>query len=591
LFSTLQNKLYPDNHFKAFVLFFVLGLLAYANAIFHPFVHDDVVFIPQNPAITSWAIKDIFLTSGHVPGNSSFINQYYRPLLEIVYRLEYACFKDNAFQYHLVNILIHISNGFLFFRILDILQPSRWTFNLLLGVVFLLHPVQTEAVACIAGISNLLFVFFGLLSFWFYLRSYTQGGRLAFYLSLLSFVLALLSKEQAVILPFLILWHHICFPKKDRIVAYRRIFAFGNVLVAYFLLRKMILGTFLTSLFAESQITELILRIKSIPATLLMYGRLLIFPYDLHYYRNTDILQPFWGPLLIFTALLGLLAWLIAKANSDRRPYIIFGVGWFVIALAPMLNIVPLINEYSLILTAEHFLYLPIAGFILALGSFIDEKVLKFSIRVKMIGLIMLLTSLVGLTIYQNQFWRSEVALFERMARFEPYFGRGHILLAKAYYHDKQFKKALLYYTKAFEIMKNYRQKVQDPEVKKIYEGFIKEIYFDAAHCYEGLNQFEKAAQHYALALKLDPHDAAIHNSIGINYMYLQQFSKAVAHFELALQGDSQNLLAMNNLAVCLIQQGEIGRAKKLWENILEIDSMFLPARDNLQGLKSRFVE
>jgi tetratricopeptide (TPR) repeat protein len=194
-------------------------------------------------------------------------------------------------------------------------------------------------------------------------------------------------------------------------------------------------------------------------------------------------------------------------------------------------------------------------------------------------------------TISQNRFWRSEIALFERMARFEPQFGRGNILLAKAYYADGQYQKALLYYSKAFEIMKGYRNKVQNPEVKKFYEGFIKEIYFDAAHCYEGLGQFAKAAEHYALALKLDPDDSTIHNNIGINHMYLQQFSKAIAHFEEAIKNDPQNLQAMNNMAVCLIQQGEVNRAKQLWEDILRIDSLFLPAIDNLEGLKFQAIQ
>ena len=76
------------------------------------------------------------------------------------------------------------------------------------AVLFLLHPVQSEAVACISGISNLLFAFLVLASLCFYLRN----SIISHVLSLLAFALALLAKEQAVVLPILIVLLEIIYP-------------------------------------------------------------------------------------------------------------------------------------------------------------------------------------------------------------------------------------------------------------------------------------------------------------------------------------------------------------------------------------------
>ena len=70
------------------------------------------------------------------------------------------------------------------------------------------------------------------------------------------------------------------------------------------------------------------------------------------------------------TVLLGVLALIsilgifyVFKRWPQARPMLILGLGWFLAALLPVLNIAPLINEYSFILTPEHFLYLPIVGY------------------------------------------------------------------------------------------------------------------------------------------------------------------------------------------------------------------------------------
>ena len=105
---------------------------------------------------------------------------------------------------------------------------------------------------------------------------------------------------------------------------------------------------------------ELFLRILSIPRTLLMYVRIILLPYDLHYYRSVDILQPYLPGIIYLIAVIIIALLFFRKMNGPCWRICLFSLGWFIIVLLPVLNIIPLINEYSLILTSDHFLYLPL---------------------------------------------------------------------------------------------------------------------------------------------------------------------------------------------------------------------------------------
>ena len=151
---------------KIVVLFMLLGFAAYANVLSYPFVHDDIAFIKENPNIHkiddfSSFIKPVF----SFRNDFSIANFYYRPLLELYYRVEYQLFRFNVWGYHLTNILIHIANSILIFILLSkfMRQISPKIHNkgifAIVPLLFLIHPVQSESVACISGVSNLMYTF------------------------------------------------------------------------------------------------------------------------------------------------------------------------------------------------------------------------------------------------------------------------------------------------------------------------------------------------------------------------------------------------------------------------------------------------
>ncbi|MBF0569781.1 MAG: hypothetical protein HQL18_03300, partial [Candidatus Omnitrophica bacterium] len=200
---------------RVFLLLVLAGLAVYANAIFHPFVHDDVVFIAQNPNIARWDnLFEAFFRTG-VPFQSlQLTTPYYRPVLEVFYRAGFSLFGMNPAGFHCLNILLHILNAFLLYLVCLGLRLKRsWAFAV--ALVFLVHPVQSEAVACVSGISNLAVTVFCLGAFLSYLQARRfDGARAAGWSAgaLILFVLALLPKEQAIIFPALVLTYEFFMP-------------------------------------------------------------------------------------------------------------------------------------------------------------------------------------------------------------------------------------------------------------------------------------------------------------------------------------------------------------------------------------------
>lgn len=574
----LGKSLGKFNKLQMFLILLFFGLLVYSNAIFHPFVHDDVVFIEKNPTISSLNIKEIFFSPAPFGGKSDVANSYYRPLLDILYRIQYKIFSKDPYKYHLFNIFLHIVNAFLVFLVLRSLIDEK-KYSLLGSLLFLIHPVQSEAVACVVGVSNLLYFFFCIFSFYMYLlakKENSGSARAVCYLfSLIIFATALLAKEQSVVLPIIIVLYEFCdwvYGNKNKY--YRvalgktalKVSGFLLVLLGYFCLRRVAVGSSLTESFLID--AELGLRILSIPRTILLYVSLIFLPVGLHYYRNIDILQPFLMPTLFLSALIVACILIINSLKSNKQKLLaVFGIGLFAVSLLPVLNIVPIVNEYSLVLVAEHFLYLPIVGMIIFIIVLIKAMERQYTnsrkIIIGCVSFVVVIFCVV--TMKLNTFWSDEISLFERTVKYERNFGRGHQLLAKAYYFNGQYDLAISEYREALAIMQVYVSKVKNADAKKIYLDFVKEIYFDLGFCYQNMKDFTPALSYFIKASKLDPNDGGLHNNIGIVYVNLNDFHKAVEHFEIAFDMNNADRMAMKNLALGYMKFGRTKEAEKLF--------------------------
>lgn len=197
---------------------FAIGVLAvvfvaaaaYATALTCGFAYDDVVHVVQNPRIRHLSNVGGFFLHATWPGD------LYRPVVGATYALTYAIAELQPSAYHLSNLLLHVAATLVALAFLTPLLGRRWA--LLTSLLFAAHPVHVEAVASIAGRTEVLAGLFGLVTLWALLRAHrgevqpdgsvrsaqpiTRATWPA--VALVSFALALLSKESAACLLLLV---------------------------------------------------------------------------------------------------------------------------------------------------------------------------------------------------------------------------------------------------------------------------------------------------------------------------------------------------------------------------------------------------
>ncbi|HEX8177651.1 MAG TPA: glycosyltransferase family 39 protein [Pyrinomonadaceae bacterium] len=181
-------------------LLLLLGLIAYFSILDSYFLSDDFVQV-----------------GGVLKGDWSVVwgrehGGFFRPLFILSYVVDSRVWGARPLGYHLTNVLVHGLNSYLVYRLtLSLLRPQRLNeestrrIGLVAGLLFLLHPSHTEAVSWISGRADLLATLFSLAAL-LACVFYMENSRARYLLvSLLSFALALLSKESAASLPFIIL--------------------------------------------------------------------------------------------------------------------------------------------------------------------------------------------------------------------------------------------------------------------------------------------------------------------------------------------------------------------------------------------------
>src|SRR5262252_8287398 len=182
-----------DNRYTAartLVLCLVLVAVCYSNSIPNAFILDDILIVGANERIRHIDPLHFLFESYWGDLNHAGI---YRPLTIATFSLEYPLWKVWAPGYRITNLLLHSVNGALVFLLArGLLQSPAGA--MAAAVVYVIHPVQTEAVVSIVGRSELLaatFFFTAWLAF--------RKGRTC--LAALAYVLAVLSKESAITFP------------------------------------------------------------------------------------------------------------------------------------------------------------------------------------------------------------------------------------------------------------------------------------------------------------------------------------------------------------------------------------------------------
>ena len=187
-------------------LLLLLAILPYVNTLQNGFVYDDNNEVLTNPYIRSFShVGDIFSTRILAHLGARGATNYYRPISIFGFLICYKLFGLLPYGFHLANLLLHALIVCVLFGLTKRLFQDQWL-AFIAAAIFALHPIHTESVAWVSGVTDLDLAVFYLATFWFFLASARPQGARSEWMQLGmvgSFILALLSKEQAVTLPLM----------------------------------------------------------------------------------------------------------------------------------------------------------------------------------------------------------------------------------------------------------------------------------------------------------------------------------------------------------------------------------------------------
>lgn len=397
-----------DNFYLLLIV--CVGICVYFNSLFGSFVWDDFLQITDNPMVQSPGnIIGFFLNSTF---GTNITGSFYRPLLSLSFSTLYFFFGPQPFFFHVFQLTIHILNTLLVFRFLKKFFKKKLA--LFLSLIFLVHPINVEAVSYISGLQEPLFFLFGMWAMYLSLKEKISSRRMI----LISFLLlcSLLSKETGILFFSAFFLYHVFFRLKKKHEMRKVLLITTLPLMAYIFLRFFVAQiTTQTNPDIPIETASILQRFFTMPAILLFYLKTFFFPSILLINQQWLILQPniqFYIPFFIcclFFLTLTVLGVKIYKKRKLLFPIYIFFVLWFLMGIGLHMQIFPL--EMTV---ADRWFYFPMVGILGMIGTVV-EIIEKPGVKLKKILTTIFIFILILLsfrTIVRNVNWNDEIALY-----------------------------------------------------------------------------------------------------------------------------------------------------------------------------------
>ncbi len=610
----------------------LITFLIYFNTLSYPFYFDD-----ENNIIANHKLRD--LSNFWLPSGTRYVGA-------LSFALNYHFNELNVFGYHLVNIAIHIVNGLLvwWLVLLTFKTPTMERINgpsifiaMSCALIFIAHPVQTQAVTYIVQRFTSLSTLFYLLSLALYIKarlSYyvtTSKGQkqqrnipiksVLYYLaSVFSTVLAMKTKEISFTLPFMIVLYELIFfsPRnaEQQTLNLKRLYLFIPFLLTLLIIPLGLVGANKSAGGTIGDWREAVQETEEIPRgvyfltqfrVIVTYIRLLFLPIkqnlDYDYSLSDSLfdlktLISFLFLLSIFVAVLYLFKW-SRRTGNGYGILASFGILWFFITLSIESSIIPIRDVIF-----EHRLYLPSVGAIIAFSSAVfyvlDYAKTKLSPLQATCVLLLLTVAPLSITAYQRNFvWKNEGTLWGDVVRKSPEKARGHTNLGLVYYHQGRLEEAVKEYTTAIRLQPDYAEAHNNLGLVYYLQGRVEEAIaeymtalrltngFPKAHnnlgaAYFKQGRMDEAIQEYMTALKLKPDDADPHNNLGNTYATQGRLEEAIKEYTAALKLKPDFPEVHHNLGIVYATQGRLDEAIKEYMAALKLKPDYAEAHYNL---------
>lgn len=608
------------NSFLPIISLFLITIfcfIAYSNSFQVPFSFDDYHAIK----------RDISIRYMH----NFWPPQGMRYMGDLSFALNYQTGKLEVFGFHVVNFAIHLINALLvFFTVRYLFKTPAIDKNeetikashyiaFFSGVIFAVHPIQTQAVTYIVQRYASLAALFYILSFLLYIiarlslnsKNFKKGLTLLA-LSFLSALFAMKTKEISFTLPFIIiLAEFVFFYEKGNIK--KKLLYLSPMIIPLIIIPIQILNMdkpleeILNDLSQATQETDAIDRhiyLFTQFKVIMTYIRLLFLPVN----QNLDYAYPlangFFDVKVLFSFIFlfvffALGVYLLKKGLVTKKYHHLitgFGIMWFFIALSVESSIIPIRDVIF-----EHRLYLPFFGFVVAFAASAYYYGRKINIKTEHIILFTLIVSIIFTiaTYRRNIIWQSNITLWNDVIEKSPRKARGYNSLGSAQIKGKEYEEAkrnihialklrpkyALAYTNLGTIydeqgifdkaIENYAKAL---ELRPTYPGALNNL----GNAYYKTGKYNDAIEPLLQAIKEREGFAEAHYNLGTVYLELMMLEKALEQIEISIDLDPKNERAYNNLGNCLFKLNRREEALKAFQMSVTVDPKHFDAYLNL---------
>jgi tetratricopeptide (TPR) repeat protein len=587
----------------------LLTLLAYLRSLHAPLVLDD----------------DIFIKPSELEGMWRHVTLRVRSVAVFSFAANYALSGMNIAVFRATNILLHLFTAGLAFYLTHLivnLPHLREKYGkapvfvaLAMAVLFMLHPLQTSAVNYITQRMAIMAALFSFAGFIFYTKGVVSTANRAVFwyvLSALSFLLAIFSKENAVMVLFMLPIYDFFFLSSFQWREFRRRFITLSVLMLSLAAVVAYMGgaEFMRKILAvlanphqpmeryawgakdlnwtplEYLLTELRVVSRYILLTLIPVPSFMAFDYSNAYPVSRGLFQPATTAAALFF-LLSLLY--VSLRFMKKVPLVSFGILWYLVTVSLESFLALGLDPYF-----EHRNYLPGFGLFLALASlflYLDASRLRIKKEVIMGGIAAVLFVF---TLARNGVWTTEERLWKDAIEKSPNNLRALISLSSIAIRERRFGEAEEYLKRAdaaaptmhfkADILLNqasvYRQTNRRKEALAILKGLDTEDAFlernmrSLVHYFIGevLNEegdFTQAKKYFEKAHRGLPNNAGVLVALGLVSRSLGETGEAEGYFRDAISLAPENSAPYVQLGEMYLMKNEIDKAEELYRKAM----------------------
>ena len=508
------------------LLIIAAGFWIYWPALHGGWLMDDVNYITGNSLLRD---TDGLWKIWFEPG--SFIEYY--PLKATVEWIEWHLYGSETFGYHLTNVVLHIVNALLVWRLLAKLGLRlAW----LGGLIFALHPVMVESVAWISELKNTLSLLPFLLAMGAWIDFDERRSRRDYALALGLFLIAMLCKISMAPFPVVILLH--AWWKRGRI-------GWSDLKAsAPFFVIALTLGVI--SLYTASWFQQHYMVLQEVPmggffsrlacAGLVLTHYLLncLWPVDLMpIYPRWKVDPPSFPQFLAWPILAGLFSWSWIKRREWGR-HVLFGFGFFVLNLMPFLGF-KTISYMGFTWVMDHFLYLPILGLIGLVVAGLEGIERRLSPVLRFFGIALVLIVLTLLAVASRSYAKiflSEETYSTYAVEQNPGAWTAHNDLGVTLSDAGRLSAAIGHFKEALRLKPDYV-----------------DARYNLGNALLSAGRYPEAIAQYEQLLQVQPNYPKAHNNMGVTFAQMGRIPEAIEQFRAELQLYPNDAQTQDNLA------------------------------------------